>query len=349
MKKIVVSIALITIASISFFMMPSEESKEIKEKSNSLIKEQSVQIEKVNTISFSNSIKLFSRLSSDNIVDINSQVREVITKIYFKEGDSVSKGDVIAELDYGNLKSHLEYLTKNRTELEIEKKALEKLYKNKQTSRLSIAQIETNIARIDSDIVSTKNNIEKRKIIATINGIIDEINLKEGELSETSVAFVKIIGKVNKVESQAHASLINKMKKGQAVRFINNQLDSSQKGVLTHISKNVSNLNNTIKVEATLENDIQFNQLDGELIIETEELSAMKIPSSSVILADGNKMGIFHVVNEKAKLEKIEIIKNDGNYIWIKPIKGHKTIDLIVVGQFYVKDLMKVVVGEKVI
>lgn len=338
-------IALILISIIAFFFTTKEDKVEkmVEEKKAEI--SQSVQVNGVNKINYVNEINLFARLKSDNLISINSQVKETIKKINFNIGDKVERGDIIAELDMGNLESHLNYLNQNKKELQIEKNGLLKLSKNNQVSKLDLAKIETKISKIESDIISTKNNINKRKIIATQNGVIDELPFKAGEIAETSMSFVTIIGDINKVESQIHASDLNSISLGQEIVF--HSINESIKGIISHISRNVSNKNNTVKIEATLNKVANFNQLNGEISIQTDTLQAMKIPASSIVLADGNTMGIFHVKNNIAKLETIEIIKNDGNFVWIKPITDK--INLVTVGQFYLKDNMNVVIGENIL
>jgi multidrug efflux pump subunit AcrA (membrane-fusion protein) len=340
MKKKTLLIITTTILS---FLLYAIKADTVIENKISESKKQSVQIKIVNKESFIKEIVTFSRLKASKVVNIRSQARENLKIILIDKGQYVKKGEVIATLDMGDLNTQMDYLIIKKEELLIEEKAIKLLNKKNQTTPLNIAKTKSNIAKIISDIESINTQIEKRKIISPINGIIDEINFEVGEVVETSKVFTKVIGVINKVEAQIHSNKIDNLKENQKVVF--NHHGKKINGYISYISKTVSNKNNTIKIEAKLNENSKYENQSGQLSIKTKAVDVMKISASSIILGDNNKMSIFHIIKNKAILSKIEVIKNDGNEVWIKPITDN-SIKLVIVGQFYLKNNIDVEIGE---
>lgn len=344
-KKLMISLV-ISVATLSILgVMMSYQGEKVDEKEINEVITQSVQILIVQEIDYQDTIEAFARVDAENKISVNAQVRETLNSLYFKEGDQIKSGEIVAELDMGNLHENKSYLEYKKNELIIERRALIELNKNNQTSKLSLAKIEAQIKKIESDIKSNTLNIEKRKIKSTITGTVNEINFKQGEVVDTSKVFVEIIGKATTISAQIHARDLNKIKIGHKIKFTNNIVKSS--GIVSMISKKVSNKNNTIKVDAILEDDMKYSQMSGKMIIKTDEVKAMKIPASSVLLDSDNDMSIFIIKNKKAKSVKINIIKNNGNEIWIKPLM--KEMKVVTVGQFYLKNNVSVEVGENIL
>lgn len=341
MKKIVL---LVLVAIVSLLYVMKDET--VIEPQKSEIAKQSVQIKIVNKELFTKEIVVFSRVKANKIAKISAQSRENLNKILIDKGQYVKKGDVIATLNMGDLKHQMDYLIIKKEELLIEEKAIKLLNKKNQTTLLDVAKIKSNIAKIVSDIEAINIKIEKRKIISPIAGQIDEINFEVGEVVETSKVFTKVIGVINKVEAQIHANKLDNLKEKQKVVF--NYKGKDIDGYISHISKTVSSQNNTIKIEAQLNENLKYEHQSGELSIKTNTVNAMKISASSIILGDNNKMSIFHIINNKAILSRIEVIKNDGNEVWIKPISDD-SIKLVIVGQFYLKNDIDVEIGENIL
>jgi multidrug efflux system membrane fusion protein len=319
----------------------SETNKDIQAVSNEI---QSVQINNIEVEMYQDKIVAFSRIKTDNIVSIHPEIKSRVMSINVKKGDRVKKGDLLAELDMGNLDFELTYLLQKDKEYRIEQVASQKLIAVNQISKIDIEKIKSKIKRNEADIASLKDQINKRKIYSPINGSVDEVDLKRGELADTSVSVFQVIGNINKVEAEIHASKINKLKLNQKIMLrLENE---SVEGSLSYISKNISTKNNTVLVEATLNSGLQYHNLYGELEIVIDNIPSMKIPSSSVILGNSDEMAIFYVKNNIVKYSKIEILKNNGSYMWIKPI-SESSVSLVTVGQFYIKDGSSVTIGEK--
>ena len=135
-------------------------------------------------------------LEADKMVEVRSRVRGHIRKVHFTDGQLVSKGDVLFELDPRPFELEVERARDRLRIFEAQKIAAEKelarlqaLLKRGGASLQQVEKAEADVASLEAQISGTKNEIKRAqldveyaKITADISGRVSRALLTEGNL-----------------------------------------------------------------------------------------------------------------------------------------------------------------------
>lgn len=199
----------------------------------------------------SKKVQATGEIFATELVDVGAQVGGQIKRLYVKLGDSVKKGDMIAEIDsqtqqnnVDNRKAQLEIYTaqleKAKVALEIAKTQFEReqnLYKNSATSRLEFENAKNSYASASANIKEIKAQINQAKIaldtaqidlgytkiLAPMDGIVVSVQVEEGQTlnaNQTTPTIVNIadLSKV-KLKMQIAEGDITKISVGTNVEY----------------------------------------------------------------------------------------------------------------------------------
>ena len=256
-------------------------------------------------------------------VDIRAQTSEKIVDIAYADGDFVQEGALICKLDSGQRqanfkKSKIDY----DSSVELNKKGLIS------ESALVTAETVYETARIELD---------RTQIKAPFSGFIENL-AKRGQLLQNgqncasiiSLSPLKIVGNVSEV-------MVAMVKPGQnaEVEFISGEKFNTK---VSFISSAADIKTRTFKVEAELKNenlDIK-DGLTGELIIYTDAAKAHFVPTSAFLLGDEGNIALAIVIEDKVKVQNIEILIDTVEGAWVIGIPDQTNI--IIGGQGFVKE-----------
>ena len=256
-------------------------------------------------------------------VDIRAQTSEKIVDIAYADGDFVQEGALICKLDSGQRqanfkKSKIDY----DSSVELNKKGLIS------ESALVTAETVYETARIELD---------RTQIKAPFSGFVENL-AKRGQLLQNgqncasiiSLSPLKIVGNVSEV-------MVAMVKPGQnaEVEFISGEKFNTK---VSFISSAADIKTRTFKVEAELKNenlDIK-DGLTGELIIYTDAVKAHFVPTSAFLLGDEGNIALATVIEDKVKVQNIEILTDTVEGAWVIGIPDQTNI--IIGGQGFVKE-----------
>ena len=256
-------------------------------------------------------------------VDIRAQTSEKIVDIAYADGDFVQEGALICKLDSGQRqanfkKSKIDY----DSSVELNKKGLIS------ESALVTAETVYETARIELD---------RTQIKAPFSGFVENL-AKKGQLLQNgqncasiiSLSPLKIVGNVSEV-------MVALVKPGQnaEVEFISGEKFNTK---VSFISSAADIKTRTFKVEAELKNenlDIK-DGLTGELIIYTDSVKAHFVPTSAFLLGDEGNIALATVIEDKVKVQNIEILTDTVEGAWVIGIPDQTNI--IIGGQGFVKE-----------
>ncbi|MEM8649812.1 MAG: efflux RND transporter periplasmic adaptor subunit [Pseudomonadota bacterium] len=128
------------------------------------------------------------QIEAPQLVNIGFETGGTVSAVFFDEGDTVKKGDVLSTLDDRLLQAELKRLKASRKILEAQKelavltderqsKLQQKGFATGQAadqSRLSVVEFDARIAEIDSAILAAEIRIEKATVFAPFDGKVDQ-------------------------------------------------------------------------------------------------------------------------------------------------------------------------------
>lgn len=287
------------------------------------------------TEDFNHYIEVQGTVMADKSVELHPEMGGTISRIYVKEGQHVSKGQTLAQLDASILNNNIAQI---QTQLSLAATAFERqsrLWNQKIGSEMQYLQAKAQKEGLENNINALKAQARKMKIIAPFSGTIDELFAKQGELSSPQLPFLRLIN-LSKVylESEITETYLSDVKKGTVVIVnfpsINKKLNSKISQVGNFINPNNRSFKTRIDITNS-DNEIKANQLAD---IKINDFSAQGIVIPSYMIQkdrDGNSFVYTIHKNEtehKVKKTKITVAKEYNNQSYIS--EGLTEDDLII-------------------
>ncbi|MCS6819724.1 MAG: efflux RND transporter periplasmic adaptor subunit, partial [Chitinophagales bacterium] len=147
-----------------------------------------VKVDTIRPTAFRSYIEVQGTLDAeDNVLAIN-QIPGIVTAIYVKPGDKVRKGQVLATTDGSAYERAIEAL---ETSLELATTAYEKqkrLWEQNIGSEIQYLQAKTQKETLEKQLKAQKAQLNMTRIISPIDGVVDEVRLKLGDMAAPSQA-----------------------------------------------------------------------------------------------------------------------------------------------------------------
>ena len=168
----------------------------------------------VKKVDFADSLEGVGTVKGVHDIDLAFQTSAAIRKIYFREGDLISKEDLIAELYDTELQYKVDYQHANFLAAESAFLTQMKKYQNTEAlwrvgavlkSKLDEAALEAHNAShkmkaAEVEWVSAKSELNKTKIVAPIDGVVGVVHMDEGEFfNATNAPKVITVMDINRV------------------------------------------------------------------------------------------------------------------------------------------------------
>jgi membrane fusion protein, multidrug efflux system len=200
----------------------------------------------------------------------------VVTEIDVKEGQEVSNGQVLAQIDdavlmqsLASLDSTLNYVTN----LYIKQK---KLWEQKIGSEVQYLTAKNNKENIENSIKSLKEQIAMAQVVSPINGTIEEIPIKVGQTVTPGVTTAFRVVNLSKVKVTADVAeaYSAKLRTGNEVKINFPDLDKEITSRISFASKFINTVNRTFLVEMNLNNNDESYRANMVAVIKINDYHA---------------------------------------------------------------------------
>ncbi len=289
-------------------------------------------------------------LSPFREVELGSETVGKIVEQYVEEGDRVQKGQLLAKVDDELLKIKL-----TTEEAQLEKAAtdmarFENLSKEEATSDMTLKQMQLAHKVAESQVKSTRDQIEKTNIKAPFSGVLTSKTFEAG----TVISRDAKLGTISDVSSLKMSVMIpeneiNLLKIGQKVAIFSDAVPNQTfTGEITLISVKADDSHN-YKVEATVTQADKSGLKAGMYASLAVSISyadeGILIPRSALV-GSVKSPQVFRVVDGKAALGNVSIAETFGDQIRIS--QGLNEGDWVVTsGQVNLSDGISVQANKK--
>ena len=159
-------------------------------------------------------------LLPDEEVDLSFETSGKITNIYFKEGTSVSKGDLLAKVNDQPLQAELKKLEAQLPLAEERVFRQKTLLEKDAVSQESYQSVTTELEKLKADIELVKSKITQTELRAPFDGIVGLRSVSEGTFATPSVIVAKLIKTAPlKIEFSVNEKQANSIKQGTKLKF----------------------------------------------------------------------------------------------------------------------------------
>jgi len=295
---------------------------------------------KIESKPFKHFLEAQGSLDSEKNLKLYPEIRGIIKTIHIKEGEKVLKGTVLMELSIKGVKSQLEQLN---LKIKLSKTIYERqsrLWKQKIGTEIQFLQAKTDYLSLLKNVDQLKDQIEKSKIIAPFDGVVDELIADLG--TNVSPGITPVLRIINldeiKVKAEIPETHITKIKKQSEALIFIPILSKTFAGEVSSIGNVINPNNRNFRVEIRLKNDnndFKPNMTAKIYINDYENPNALLVSQKNIIENSTNEFYVFKLEPLDLKQSKYTVIKT---YIKlgktsenkIEVLEGLKKGDLIV-------------------
>ena len=246
---------------------------------------------------FFHKVQLRGTVFSRSNVLLNPEMIGRLKRIYVKEGDSVIKGQILAEINSDVLNNSILEI---KTNLELFKVIFERqknLWENNIGSEIEYLKSKSNYDALLKRFKTNKIQLLKYKIVSPFNGMIDKVFLNEGEMSSPVSPIFRIFsGKDSYLNIDASEAYIGKFNIKDNVDIVIPNLDTKVESKILSIGQVIDVQNRSFSIEINIPESLQElvkpNQVIVVEMVDYSNPNAILIPSN-VIYSDDMREYVF--------------------------------------------------------
>jgi membrane fusion protein (multidrug efflux system) len=287
-------------------------------------------VEDVKSGLFKSYVEVQGRIDAQDNVLVNAEIPGVVTAIYVRLGQNVSKGQVLAQIDdvvarqnMAQLQTQIDHATDvfNRQK---------NLWDQKIGTEIQYLNAKSAKEGLEKQMAVSRSQLNMYKIKSPISGTIDQMDMKQGQAVGAGVSGIRVINTGNlKVKALIAESYAGKVNQGDQVTVIFPDVPDTISANLNFASKVIDQVSRSFTVEVKLPSKSTYrtNMLAVLKITDYKNPNAITIPINAIQKAENGDY-VFIAENGKAKRVTIKSGKfSDGQAEIVSGLKaGDKVI-----------------------
>lgn len=300
---------------------------------------------------FKHYIEVQGKLDGEENVDVQPEgAGGTVREILVRAGQAVSKGQVLARLNDVGLRDQLKALESTYTLAKENFERTERLWQQKIGSEMNYLSAKSNKEALEGQIGALKEQISMMNIKSPINGTVEEVNIKVGQITSPQLpipAFRVVNFNSLKVKAEVAEAYASRVKVGDNVLIFFPDLSKEIDAKITTASRVVSPTNRTFTVESYInpdKNGFKANMIAVLKINDYKAENATVIPINYIQTdLSGNFVYVAEKNNNSYVAKKVYIEQGQSYNGAIEITKGLKAGDKVVTSGYL--DLEE---GEKI-
>ncbi len=275
--------------------------------------------------SFHHFVELQGSVDTKQNLVIYPEYSGVLTSVYVKEGQKVSKGQTLAKIDDGGLSQQVAQLQIQADLAKTTFERQERLWNQKIGSEIQYLQAKSNYEAQQKAVNQLQQQIGKTYVRAPFSGTIDDVITEQGSVVAPgqSELFRIVNLKDMYIETDVPESYISSITNGKDVKVEFPILGTEMDAKVRQAGSFINPANRTFKIEVAVpnkDNKIKPNLTAKLKINDYTNEKAILIPQSIISENAEGKQYVYTVTDKeenkgKAKRVFIETGKTQGDYI----------------------------------
>lgn len=241
-----------------------QEMNELQSKINALEKEladtktdESVKISvtELTNQRFEHFIEVTGKVEAELDINVSPESAGVIESVLVTEGQQVSKGQVLGKLNTDALERSLDEMKIQLELAETNFQRQKNLWDQNIGSEMQFLQAKTNKESLEKRIDGLKAQIKMSEIKSPLDGVVDIVYQKKGEIGSPQVPFAKVlnIGTIN-IYADVSESYLTKVSQGDSVKITFPALSREMAAPIRRIGNTIDPNNRTFRIRIDLQN-----------------------------------------------------------------------------------------------
>ena len=268
-------------------------------------------------------------------IEVTAESMGVVRNIKVKEGQKVTKGQILAELDQTVLLQSIEEI---KGQLDFAKQLYTKqsnLWKQNIGSEVQYLNAKNQKESLERRLSTIESQLDMTRIKAPVSGTVDQVYLKLGQSTAMGMPAVRVVNFNDlRVITDLSESYVSRVREGATVDLEFKDLNLSAQGRIAYVARSISALNRTFRAEVPLNNReglYRPNMIVGMKINDYSTNKAIKIP---VNLLQNSDEGTFVMVvrgeGTSLKASRVSVTPGRSNGIETEILQGLQAGDRII-------------------
>jgi len=266
---------------------------------------------------FDHYIQTQGNVETDNNVMVSAKSMGVVTQIFVSEGQAVSKGQVLAQIDNSVVVAGIEELESQLTLANTVFERQKNLWDQKIGTEVQFLQAKANKESLEKRLTSLKEQNEMTRIKAPIAGTLDELNVKIGENIAPGMPAARVVNSTDlKVKANVSEAYVTSIRKGNKVAVIIPELKKELVATVTFVGRSIDPVSRTFAVEVKLPNhpDLRPNMTATLRVVFDSYASALVVPVNVIQDINGEKVVYVAELNGNQAIARKRVVEVTGVY-----------------------------------
>jgi len=265
---------------------------------------------------FTNYVQLQGRIDAQDNVTAYPQAQALITAIYVKVGDQVTKGETLAQLDNSVL---IQNVAQAQTQVNLMNTLYQRqknLWDQKIGTEVQYLQAQTNLQSAQKQMAGLRQQADLYRITAPISGTVDQMDLRLGQAASPGAqgSGIRIVNAdILKVKADVPESYSASVNQGDNVKIMFPDLDDSLTAKVTFAAKVIDPGSRSFGIEIKLPQNKEYrpNMTAVLKIADFTKSNSIVIPVNSIQKSDEGDY-VYVNVNGYAKRKNIKEGQTSG-------------------------------------
>jgi len=214
-----------------------------------------VKVSEIELQAFEHFIEVPGNVEAEQDINVSPESIGIIEEVLVTEGMKVEKGQVLARLNTDALQRSLD-------EMKIQLELAETTYQRQKNlwdqnigSEIQLLQAKTNKESLGKRIESLEAQIEMAVVKSPINGVVDIVYQKKGQIGSPQASFAKVLNTSQvKIYADVAETYLTKIKKGDKVKVSFPALSREVDASIYRIGNTIDPNNRTFRIRINLNN-----------------------------------------------------------------------------------------------
>jgi len=271
----------------------------------------------------------------DNI-PVSAKMPGVLSAVYAREGQVVSKGQMLAQIDNSVVLSNIEEL---KSGIELANTVYERqknLWDQKIGTEVQYLQAKNNKEGLEKRMATLNEQLEMTRIKSPISGSVDEVSVKIGEAVQPGVPAFRVVS-VDKLKVNANVSeaYVVDIKEGNKATISFPDINRKADAKVTFVGQTINAMSRTFAVEVSLnaQADLRPNMTGILKVIFKTIPNALSVPVNVVQVINDQEVVYVAEVQGNQTVARKKVVKVEGIYGTSAHVTGlHNGDKVITVG-----------------
>jgi membrane fusion protein (multidrug efflux system) len=269
--------------------------------------EKDVTIFEVKATTFKNYIQIQGKVDAEQNVQVSPEAAGVITSIFVKIGQNVSKGQVLSQIDDAVLRQNIAQL---QTSLDLATNLFNRqknLWDQKIGTEVQYLNSKTQKEGLERQMSVLRQQASMFKIKSPISGTVDQLDYKIGQAVQPGIPGIRVVN-ANDLKAKALVSetYAGKITQGDEVLVILPDASDSVRTKISFAAKIIDPMSRSFSVEVKLPSKSTYrpNMVSILKIADYVKLNATVVPIKAIQKSEKEE---FLMINDQGKAKRVNV------------------------------------------